>query len=464
MKNILCGVCMLFTLVFYANPIDTATAKKAAQAFMQSQTNLRQKTNPELTLVYQEVSLQKEMEGMVYYYIYNVGEKAYVIVSGNDKVIPILAYSDESSFNPNNIPSNMQGFLSEYKREIAHIVNNNIPASEQTYKKWKELLDGGISESQQKDLKSSVAPLLKTTWSQSPYYNNLCPYDSQTHSRAVTGCVATAMAQVINYWAFPILGYSSHSYVHYKFGYLYAAFDSLPYRYDLMPVALTSTTSYDSVVAVANLMYHCGVAVEMDYGVYESGAYVDESTVGKQSAEYALKTYFGYSDVKCDFRYLLGDFAWINLLKTELSAGRPLIYRGQGEQGGHAFVCDGYDVNDYFHFNWGWGGSSDGYFAVISLNPGGYYDFTSYQGAVHHIIAPNKSGNFHLVLFNDLNLSTSKLACEEPFSMSTKVLNNGEIAFNGDFRALVLNGAGSIVANIDVINDLHLEQEHENLR
>ncbi|MDD4209893.1 MAG: thiol protease/hemagglutinin PrtT [Bacteroidales bacterium] len=463
MKNILCVVFMLFTLVFYANPIDTSTAKKAAQAFVQSQGKLRQKTNPELTLVYQEVSLQKEMDARVYYYIYNVGEAAYVVVSGSDRVIPILAYSDESNFNPNNIPPNMQGVLAEYKREIAHIVSNNIPASEQTCKKWEELLEGGISESQQKDLKPSVAPLLKTTWSQSPYYNNLCPYDSQSHSRAVTGCVATAMAQVINYWAFPLVGYSSHSYVHYKFGYLYAAFDSLLYRYDLMPAALTSTTSLDSVNAVASLMYHCGVAVEMDYGVYESGAYVDESTVGKQSAEYALKTYFGYSDVQCDFRYLLGDFAWIHLLKTELSAGRPLLYRGQGGQGGHAFVCDGYDINDFFHFNWGWGGSSDGYFAVISLNPGGYYDFTSYQGAVHHIIAPNQSGNFHLVLFDDLNLSSAKLGCEEPFTMSTKVLNNGEFPYNGDFRAVVLNGAGSTVANVDFINELHLEPNSDTL-
>lgn len=449
MKNILCIVCLFFTLVLYANPIDTTKAKRTAEAFLQSQ--LRQKSSLELNLVYQETSLQKEMDGLTYYYVYNCGEHAYVIVSGTDRVIPILGYSDESNFDPNNVPPNMVDFLSEYKREIAHIVTDNVVASEATSRQWEQLLGGERLE--QKEIKTVVTPLIKTRWSQSPYYNNLCPYDPQSHARAVTGCVATAMAQVINYWSFPKVGYSSHSYVHHKFGYLQVAFDTTTYRYDLMPVRLTATTTNDSMNAVATLIYHCGVAVEMDYGVNESGAYVDESTVGKQSAEYALRTYFGYSDVECDYRYILGDIAWTNLLKTELNAKRPLLYRGQGPQGGHAFVCDGYDINDFFHFNWGWSGSSDGYFVLASLNPGGYYDFTSYQGAVRKIVAPNQSGKFHLVLFDDLHLSTPTLACEEPFTMSTRVLNNGEFAFQGDFRAVVLNGSGSVVAEVDAITE-----------
>ncbi len=433
--------------VLNANPVDTNTAMTVARRFLQSQTDMQlQKSNPTLQLVYQAVSHRKNADPLTYFYVYNIEPKGYIIVSGNDNVIPVLGYSDESTFNPEQIPANMSSFLSECKREIACIVDNNIEASEETQMKWNDLLYGNLPV--QKDVKSGVSPLIKTKWSQSPYYNNLCPLDSDSHMRAVTGCVATAMAQVINYWKYPQTGFSSHSYVHDQFGELNASFENTVYSYDIMPVQLTSTTASDSLKAVATLMYHCGVAVEMDYGVFESGAYLDELTVGKQSAEYALRTYFGYSSVKSDHRYILGDIAWIAMLKSQLNARKPVLYRGQGDGGGHAFVCDGYDANNFFHFNWGWGGSSDGYFAVTSLNPGAYYDFTSYQGAVYDIIAPNQSGDFHLILYDRLNLSASSVVCESPFSITTKVMNNGSLPFKGVIRAVVLNGAGGEVCDV----------------
>ncbi len=462
MKNIVCVLLVCFNLFVFANPIDTNMAKKAALLFLQSQPSINnQKSIQCLSLVYQAESHQKSNENPVYFYIYNSDNNAFVIVSGTDQTLPILGYSLQSTFDPNTIPVNMLSFLSEYQREMDYIHANNMVASSETFQAWEQLLKGKMPL--EKALKTSVSPLIKTRWSQSPYYNRLCPYDSQSHSRAVTGCVATAMAQVINYWAFPSVGYSDHSYVHDYFGYLEADFKNTTYQYNLMPITLTNTTTSDSMDAVATLIYHCGVAVEMDYGVYESGAYIDEYTVGKQSAEYAMRIYFGYSDVKCESRYALGDLGWINLLKTEISAGRPVLYRGQGDQGGHAFVCDGYDANNYFHFNWGWNGSEDGYFLITSLNPGSYYDFTSYQGALYNIVSPNKMGTFHLVLFNDLQLSSSKLSCEEPFTLTTKVLNNGQNVFQGDFKAVILNGAGSEVSVIEIKSEQTVLTNHDTL-
>ncbi len=462
MKNIISVVLSCLFLVVSANPVDSVTAKNIAISFLQTHsTRSMQKSTIEVSLAYKATSKRKSNENQVYYYVFNTDNNAYVIVTGTDRTLPILGYSFESSFNPNQIPDNVLSFLYEYEREIDYILTHNISASTETQQAWNDLNNKDISI--QKNIKSSVAPLVTTKWSQSPYYNAACPYDSKTKRRAVTGCVATTMAQVIKYWEFPQIGYSDHSYVHHYFGELSADFKNTTYRYDLMPHTLNSQTTSDSVNAVATLIYHCGVAVEMDYGVDASGAYIDEFTVGKQSAEYAMRIYYGYSDVKSTSRYALGNIAWTNLLKRELSEGRPLIYRGQGDGGGHAFVCDGYDANDYFHFNWGWNGSYDGYFILNSLNPGPYYDFTSYQGAVYNIYPPNKSGDFHLVLYSDLQLSTSTLDCEEPFSLTTKILNNGEFDFQGDLKISILNGAGHEMAQMEILENQSIQPNVDTL-
>jgi hypothetical protein len=134
-----------------------------------------------------------------------------------------------------------------------------VEASVETRQAWNQLL--APTQQQQKETKSGVAPLIKTKWSQSPFYNDLCPLDSNSNRRAVTGCVATAMAQVINYWKYPEKGFSHHSYVHEDFGPLQASFENTNYRYDLMPVELRSTTSSDSVNAVATLMFTKGMQI-----------------------------------------------------------------------------------------------------------------------------------------------------------------------------------------------------------
>ena len=180
MKYILSFVYIGLVTCLYASPVDTNVAQTIAQRFMQ--TNL---TAPSLKnmlsmhLVHQEVSTQKDAGNFTYYYVYNMEPNGYVIVSGNDNVLPVLGYSHESSFNPEQIPVNMKSFLSEVKREIAYIIEYEVEASVETRQAWNQLL--APTQQQQKETKSGVAPLIKTKWSQSPFYNDLCPLDSNSN-------------------------------------------------------------------------------------------------------------------------------------------------------------------------------------------------------------------------------------------------------------------------------------------
>jgi PKD repeat protein len=231
----------------------------------------------------------------------------------------------------------------------------------------------------------AVAPLLGTlAWDQGCYYNAQCPTMSGGDcNKCPTGCLATAMAMIMKYHAYPTHGYSSHSYAHTtangydnNFGTLTANFGAATYNWAAMPNSVNSTNS-----AVATLMYHCGVAVDMSYDVYGSGAYLSDGA-------YALNFYFTYS---CSYsiKSMYTDTDWKSMLKNSLDSLRPVLYGGQDPTfGGHAFICDGYQGtnNDYFHFNFGWSGSSNGYEYVDAITPSGTPDnFSTNQEAIFNI-------------------------------------------------------------------------------
>jgi len=202
-----------------------------------------------------------------------------------------------------------------------------------------------------------VGPLLTTTWNQWPYYNDFCPPGTPT------GCVATAMAQIMKYHNHPAQGTGSHSYSHATYGTLSADFGATTYQWNNMPSSLTAGSTPEQKNAVATLMYHCGVAVEMNYTP-------SVSLANSYSFKYALPTYFKYDggiDLKQRSEYFGNDAGWHDLLKNELDAGRPIFYAGASSTGGHAFVCDGYDDGGCFHFNWGWSGSGDGWYVTSNL-------------------------------------------------------------------------------------------------
>ena len=337
-----------------------------------------------------------EAAGYTNLYIFN-GEQGFVVMAADDCVQPILGYSLTGKFVAENMPTNVSGWLQGYNDEIQYAIDSKMSASAETAKLWKDLAEGNAKAGK---ATAVVNALLQTTWDQNGFYyysggqvlmfelyNNLCPYDSNAGERTVTGCVATAMAQIMKYWGYPAQGIGSHSYTpsaHPEYGVQSADFGATTYEWNNMPNALSQNSTATEINAIATLMYHCGVSVDMDYDIGSNGG----SGAVTAYAANALVNYFNYKTTAT--HYDKSDFSandWIALLHSELDASKPIQYHGRGT-GGHSFVCDGYDSNNNFHFNWGWSGSNDGFYALTSLNPGSggaggsNYNFTNDQGAI----------------------------------------------------------------------------------
>ena len=313
--------------------------------------------------------LKKEYNDNLSYYIFKYEPCGFVIVSANDATTPILGYSAVSELRNDISNPALDEWLLGYAKQIDYAIRNGLD-NKKTIQEWLDIEERNFSDFK---LQREVTPLLTSTWSQGVYYNELCPYDTTSvysNDHVPTGCVATAMAQVMKYWNHPAQGTGSHSYNHPDYGIQSADFGATTYDWSSMPNSLASGN-----IAVQTLMYHCGVSVDMNYGPNGSGASSSE-------AAGALRTYFGYTPSldfaeKADYT----DSGWKQLLKDELEAERPVYYRGTGPAGGHAFVCDGYEGTDHFHFNWGWSGYANGFFYLDDLNPGGY-NFTNDQSAI----------------------------------------------------------------------------------
>lgn len=347
------------------------------------------------------------------YYVYeNANGEGWVMVAANDVAHPILAYSNTGTFRTDNQPANLKVWLRGYDRQITRAAQDeNYVANEQVQNEWKTLRKGA------NPVKAAVvvSPLIKTGWDQdSPYWNS-CPQKSG--SRCYTGCVATAMAQVMNYHQWPKKGTGSHTI---KGTSYYANFGSTTYDWDNMLNSYSGSSTSAQKTAVATLMYHCGVAVDMQYGTADeggSGAYTIDyngywSGKGTMCAETALKQFFGYNAETIKGYYRDGDSdegmkswtksEWIAMLKEELDAQRPIMYSGAGYEDpsdpdtgyGHSFVCDGYDSSNKFHFNWGWSNSCDGYYDVDALEPsepgsgGGNGEYNLEQDVIVGIMPP----------------------------------------------------------------------------
>lgn len=375
---------MSLALAIGASPVSPSVARRVAHSFIA--TTLRQPYSEQQFL---DVSAQC---GIPQLYVFDIAKgKAFVIVAADDRVLPILGYSAANGLVAADLPSHVREWLADYAVQIDYAVAHDLAATPEAVSQWSMLLRNQVLEAfaPNHPVNASMQPMLTTTWNQSPRYNDLCPFDASQNARSVTGCVATAMSQVMRYWSYPAQGVGSHSYTHSTYGSLSANFGATSYDWANMPASLSASSTQQQISAVATLCYHAGVAVNMDYSPSGSGA----STIGSgNTAENALRTYFDYSSSLHGMykSSVSSDSAWVALCKADLSAGRPLIYRGSGSSGGHCWVCDGFNAADYLHFNWGWGGSSDGYFPVSSLSPG--YDFTTSQGAIFGIEPSFTSG------------------------------------------------------------------------
>ena len=355
------------------------------------------------------------------YYVFSLQPTGFVIVAADERVKPILGYSYTNNFVVDDMPINVTSWLDNYKKQIKAVVDNDYQADSETRTKWIRLKAGQTLNDRSS---SFVNPLLQTTWNQNCYYNLLSPADpSGPCGHAYAGCVATAMAQVMRYWEWPNQGFNSHSYTC-NYGTLSVDFSEATYNYDNMPNAVSSSTNATHKEEVAKLIYHCGVAVDMDFDPDGSGAYSSDVPA-------ALYNYFAYTD---NGTYVskssYSESGWANLIKQELDNMRPVYYSGHGS-GGHAFVCDGYDENGLFHFNWGWSGSSDGYFDLSALNPS-THDYSSSQAAV---IGIKSAGTF--MRCSQTELSFSARVGEQSAVQTIMVSGHG---LSGSISVTVGNG------------------------
>jgi len=471
MKTYITLVILIISVSLFGKEIPFETARKVAENFLIRNVSNQLKSNATFELNLVQVSkheafnrsLKKSSgtrEQLLYLFSINHDE-GFIIIAADDDAIPVLAYSLETNFDPDHMPSNYQKWIEGYKKQIRYIKAHPEQVSDETSITWERLLSGRSTGSTKST--SAVPPLLTTTWSQGNFYNDLCPYDATADQRAVTGCVATAMAQIMKYWNYPEQGSGYHSYSHDLFGTISANFGASIYDWSSMPDAVSAPND-----AVATLMFHCGVSVEMDYSVESSGAYVisDRSPV-THCAEYALKTYFNYDNTLHGvIRDNYTTSSWTDLLKTELNEGRPIEYAGFGSGGGHAFVCDGYNESDYFHFNWGWGGYYDGYFSIDALDPGGTGigggdgGYNSGHQAIIGIKPPSSGeAGYNLTLYEDLSISENPLFYGDPFTIHTDIANYGSGAFSGDFAAAIFDKDYVFVEFAETLEGVTLEAE-----
>ena len=348
-----------------ATPVDMRTAGEVAMKFMNANAKMPLRSMDELQLV----TTYNIARGDAAFYIFNTSN-GFVIVSADDCVTPILGYSDEGRpFYPDNVPIQLQDYLQGFVEQIEFGIENHLEADEQIARKWELVRTiGRLTENRTNE---RVLPLLSTTWDQGCYYNALCPEDPDGDcGHVVTGCTATAMAQIMRYWGYPEHGIGYHSYTPNGYPEQCVDFGATTYDWENMPNNLNGSSSTEQIDAVATLMWHCGVSVDMNYGPGASGAFFSPSS---------LINYFGYSDeMSLEDRSWYSDASWKVKLKDCLNLNRPVYYIGFPEVGdGHAFVCDGYDNYDLFHFNWGWNGLGNGFFFIDDLTISCLYVFGS---------------------------------------------------------------------------------------
>ena len=329
----------------------------------------------QLRLVYTQEYQQHESPA---FYVFQRQESGgYVIASADERAYPILGYNESGTFCEDSLPCCLKFILEEYTRQIAYAREHNQPRPE-------EEDDFGV-------VRPNIRPLLTSVWNQLEPFNNLCPIDNRTGERSVTGCMATAMAQIMYYHKWPKHGIGSHSY-HYNWDTILTAnFGETIYRWDLMKDAYDDEHGFDDPEnAVATLMYHCGVAMNMKY-----------SSEGSGTSDYMISSlceYFDYSDLMTDVSP-----SDETAIYNELLCGRPVFVTGRGKSFSHAYICDGYRTDGFFHFNLGWGGNQDGYYlfdavsdntlsphvVIIRITPSNREKTTEANGCIYKVLDDN---------------------------------------------------------------------------
>ena len=387
MLVLLCGASLL-----QARPVDVEKAKAVGQKFARANFNNELRSN-ELQLVYTGLSNRNE----ACFYAFNVGQDGFVIVSADDRFRPIVGYSDEGPFATENPSPELMFYLD---RIIEARTSRNAVLFDDTAEEWQSVMSTGHLLSRNGG--RGVDYICTTKWNQDSPYNLYAPAASGgPGGRCYAGCVATAMSQVMKRWNHPLQGTGSHSYYCYGYGQQSANFGNTTYDWEHMPDRLAGA-SQQEIEAVALLMYHCAVAVDMGFAPDGSGA-------SSWDVPGAIRQYFSYSNqanLKSRDQYSLTN--WQNMLKEQHDLGWPVYYSGYSDSGGHAFVCDGYTDDNLFHFNWGWGGSSDGWFVVDEIDFAGWAQaIFNYVPSDVYTYMPQEPTNLEVVSHGDFEYSAT---------------------------------------------------------
>ena len=341
MKHTLLTLALLLlgALSLNARPVDLALAKATASKFSDT---------PELVYA--------RADGA--FYVFNLGTTGFVIIAGDDAYRPVIGYSDESTFDADHIPPALADHLEGIAQNINRLrARKNAQASPKVAAEWESVLNHGRLLSYHGG--RSRTYFCQTQWNQTYPYNYCCPVDPNgSGGHAIVGCLATAMSQLMRFWASPAQGIGSHCYNHEDYGEICADFGATTYDWEHMPNVLNENSTLEEKQAVGTLCFHCGVTIDMGYGPDGSGG-------ASGPIPGVMHQYFNYSDANVQLRRNDYDLeTWKRMVREQFDMGWPMYYGGCQDGGCHAFVCDGYDDADMFHFNLGWGGGSDGWYII----------------------------------------------------------------------------------------------------
>ena len=383
------------------------------------------------------------------FYVFSGKHGGWIIISADDATSPVLGYNETGTFNPDRIPVNFRNWVSGYEKSIKAVRAAKVRQNSVVAAQWKT---AGCRT------KASSKKVLGTaTWGQDTPFNDDCPMVTENGRtiRAVTGCVATAMAEVIRYHQWPehgvgtIGGYTYTSDYEKRYTVESYSIDSHHYDYSLMPASYSKSATTAQKAAVAQLMHDCGVMVEAMYNYGPgTGAY-------SENIAHALYTHMSYSaSAQLLYKQAYTDAEWTMLIEQEIDGGRPVIYSGSGNDGGHQFVCEGYDERDYIYINWGWSGENNGFF-TLTLNIPGSYTFDEEQSMIVGL-KPDKEGDDTLmagpIIFDsqtasDKGLSiTSGSISDKSFTLKADKLSNINYYedYSGAIKAALVGWDGEI--------------------
>lgn len=419
----------------YSTPMSENVCRKVASRFLESR-NRRCDTNA-LHLVNEKITT-KDGTDINEYYVYNTPGQGFVIIAGDDSVMPVIGYSTEERFVYDGSMPNFQSWMNVWTKIIASNRSKGLNATAETKKEWDRYIADGTVRTEGDGL------LLETAlWNQGNPYNICCP--KIDGKQALTGCVATAMGILMKYYEWPVAGYGTVPAYTCGSCSVPSVVLGKPYDWKNMPVSLSSKSTNTEKDAVSTLLYHCGVIINAQYGLEDEG-----TSAYSEDIRGAMVKYMDY-DKSAAFKYanMYTDAEWIEMVKNNIRNVGPLIYSGVNPTSGHQFLVTGYDSQDRFYINWGWGGVDNGYYAYPGIG-----EFTKEQNAIFNLkknCGGESSASIDLCHYDTSKKQGITLSCAEivkgiPFTATVECFwNTGADTFNGELGIARVNSSNVVL-------------------